>query len=261
MHFETKEQYTMDDLREITTILRGENGCPWDRAQTHQSTRKNLIEETYEVVEAIDKQDEVLLREELGDLLLQVVFHAQMEEENSRFTMDDVITDICKKLVFRHPHVFGDTDANDEEEALVSWEQSKKKSKKYDSYTAQLQAVPTVLPALMRAEKVLHRASRVGVKCENTDDALTLLEDDVAGLFQAMELDDLQQIEHKMSQILLHSVNISSFFHFDCEKLLTNATEQFINRFDTVEQYAVANQLDLAEMEPEKVMQLWQTVK
>lgn len=257
MDFQEKERYDVNDLRRIIEVLRSENGCPWDRAQDHHSVRKNMLEETYEVLEAIDNDDAELLREELGDVLMQVVFHARMEEEIDSFDFDDVVTDVCKKLVLRHPHVFGDVKANDEDAALKSWEAMKKEQKQQTSYTETLESVPKVLPALMRAEKVLHRASRAGVKSEDSDAALTLLEDDIAELFSGMEAENLLQIEQKIGTILFHCVNISSFFHLDCEKVLTNATETFINRFKAVEQLAVANQLDLAEAEAEEVTRLW----
>ena len=163
MHdFPRKECYTIDDLRKIVSILRGEGGCPWDREQTHQSMRRDLIEETYEAVEAIDLCDTVLLREELGDVLLQVVFHSRIEEEKGGFDLDDVITDICKKLIIRHPHVFADTEVHSSGEVLANWEAIKNKTKGTGSYTETLTLVPKVYPALVRAQKVTKRASAAG---------------------------------------------------------------------------------------------------
>lgn len=156
-----KNRYDIEDLREVFSYLRGENGCPWDKVQTHESIRANLIEETYEVVEAIDTADLVLLREELGDLLLQVVFHAGIEEENGTFSFDDVVSDVTEKLIRRHPHVFGDIKANDEEGALNAWE-SAKLVEKTERKTAvdSMNAVPPSLPALMRAQKILKKAMK-----------------------------------------------------------------------------------------------------
>ncbi len=156
-----KNRYDIEDLREVFSYLRGENGCPWDKVQTHESIRANLIEETYEVVEAIDTADLGLLREELGDLLLQVVFHAGIEEENGTFTFDDVVSDVTDKLIRRHPHVFGDIKANDEEGALNAWE-SAKLVEKTERKTAvdSMNAVPPSLPALMRAQKILKKAMK-----------------------------------------------------------------------------------------------------
>ncbi len=149
-----KEQYSFDDLCVIMQILRGEVGCPWDREQTHTSIRNNFIEETYEVIEAIDTADAKLLREELGDVLLQVVFHARMEEEKGVFTIHDVANDICQKLIHRHPHIFADVKADDAEQVLANWEAIKSDEKSRVTVSDKLHAIPAVLPALMRAEKV-----------------------------------------------------------------------------------------------------------
>ncbi len=261
MEFQAKERYDIDDLRQIVALLRGENGCPWDREQTHLSIRKNMLEETYELLEALDNDDVDLMREELGDVLLQVVFHARLEEEVESFDLSDVITDICKKLVFRHPHVFSDVSAKDGEEAIKNWDAMKKEEKSQTTATETLKAVPVVLPALMRAQKVQQRAAKVGVKEAEAEAVLTQLEDSVAALYQAMEGQKLGNIEHEMGQILLHCANISNFFDLDCENLLTNATEQFITRFDTVEQCAVANQVFLSKENTEQVMRLWKQSK
>ena len=147
--FELKEHYTIDDLLHIMRILRGEGGCPWDREQTHASIRKNMIEETYETVEAIDRQDSGMLREELGDVLLQVVFHTQMEQERGVFNFDDVCDGICQKLILRHPHIFGDVVAKTSDQVLKNWDEIKKKEKGQTSAAQTLRSVPAVLPALM----------------------------------------------------------------------------------------------------------------
>ena len=158
-----KERYDLSDLRLVFSCLRGEDGCPWDRVQTHESIRANLIEETYEVVEAIDKSDLKLMREELGDLLLQVVFHAGIEEENGTFTLDDVISDVTDKLLRRHPHVFGNVEADDPEGALNAWEAAKGEEKtERKTVIDKMNAVPPSLPALMRAQKVSKKAAKGG---------------------------------------------------------------------------------------------------
>ena len=154
----SKEKYDIDDLKAIVSYLRSENGCPWDRVQTHESIRANLIEETYEVVEAIDNADAALMREELGDLLLQVLFHAIIKEEDNVFTFDDVVSDVADKLVRRHPHVFGNVTADDPDGALDAWEKAKGVEKK-DRKTVvdSMNAVPPSLPALMRAQKIIKK--------------------------------------------------------------------------------------------------------
>ena len=152
-------KYTVDDLRLIMKELRSEHGCPWDREQDHKSIRRDFIEETYEVIEAIDTEDPVLLREELGDVLLQVVFHTEIEKENGVFDIKDVANDICVKLIHRHPHVFGDVIAETSDKVLQNWEVIKSEEKERITITDKLRSIPPMLPALMRAEKVGKKAS------------------------------------------------------------------------------------------------------
>lgn len=157
-----QERYTVADLVTIMELLRSENGCPWDREQTHQSIRKNLIEETYEAVEAIDNADPVLMREELGDVLLQVVFHSRISEEAGEFTFDDVANDICRKLVVRHPHIFGDVKADTTEEVLTNWDAIKAETKQQTTVAETMMSVSKALPSLMRAEKLAKKAGKGG---------------------------------------------------------------------------------------------------
>lgn len=153
-------QYSLDDLVDIVAILRGEGGCPWDMEQTHASIRNNLIEETYEVVEGIDNRDSDLMREELGDLLFQIIFHAQIEREAGCFQIDDVITDISKKMIHRHPHVFGTVEVSGTSEVLSNWENIKTEEKQRNTLVDKLRAIPPMLPALMRAQKVAKKCGR-----------------------------------------------------------------------------------------------------
>ena len=152
--FEIKERYDIDDLRELMKVLRSENGCPWDKVQTHESIRMDVLEEAYEVAEAIDSGSKDLLKEELGDLLLQVVFHCEIEDEQKSFNFDDICDGVCKKLVYRHPHVFGDIKADTPEQVLKNWDVLKSESKNEERASDRLKSVPKLLPALMRAEKV-----------------------------------------------------------------------------------------------------------
>lgn len=160
-----KELYGFDDLCYIMSILRGDNGCPWDKEQTHMSIRKNLIEETYEVVEAIDNDDTALMREELGDLMLQVVFHARMSEEEGRFDINDVCNEICHKLIVRHPHIFADAEGGTAEQVLGNWEKIKAETKK-DKRRSALDGIPPSMPALMKASKSVKKAVKAGVKAD-----------------------------------------------------------------------------------------------
>lgn len=164
----TEEKHDFDSLVSIMDILRSDGGCPWDIEQTHHSIRKCLIEETYEVVEAIDSNDSKLLREELGDLLFQVMFHSRIESENSNFDIYDVIDDICSKMVYRHPHVFGTVEANTPDDVSKNWDDLKKKEKNYNKVSDSLKKVPPSLPALLKAQKVISKAEdRVGYTVDN----------------------------------------------------------------------------------------------
>lgn len=160
----SKEKYDIDDLITIMRLLRSPDGCPWDREQSHLSIRNDFIEETYEAIEAIDKGDTALLREELGDVLLQVIFHSAIEEEGGGFCFGDVVNDICAKLVLRHPHVFGNVDADTSEKVLKNWDAIKQKSKGQTTVSETLDSVCSALPALMRAQKTIKRADKGGYR-------------------------------------------------------------------------------------------------
>ena len=169
IQYTQKDYYRFEDLVEIMAILRGEGGCPWDREQDHKSIRQNLLEEAYEAAEAIDLDDPKMLCEELGDVMLQVVFHAQMEREKGSFTIDDVADGICKKLILRHTHIFGDVQVANSAEVLANWDEIKKKEKGQKTLTDTLHAVARSLPALMRAEKVIKKAKKGGYSTEFSD--------------------------------------------------------------------------------------------
>lgn len=225
-----KNRYDISDLREVFGYLRGENGCPWDRVQTHESIRANLIEETYEVVEAIDTADLSLLREELGDLLLQVVFHAGIEEEKGNFTFDDVVSDVTDKLLRRHPHVFGDVNANDEEGALSAWE-SAKLVEKTERKTAvdSMNAVPPSLPALMRAQKIVKKAMKAEFVADSLlkDGSLTLRK--LADLMENGEGDLSSEL---IGEALFAISAFSQMNDVDGEFELTKKSEKFISTFE-----------------------------
>ena len=261
MDFKRKERYSVEDLLKIMEILRSENGCPWDREQTHQSIRKNMIEETYEVVEAIDRQDPVLLQEELGDVLLQVVFHSRMEEEAGRFSFDDVADGICKKLIERHPHIFGDVVAADAEQVLKNWDAIKKQQKGQDSYAQTLADVPNVLPALMRASKVQQRAARAGFDYENIQQALDDLKSELQELSSALKAGDSKNAGEELGDLLFAAVNVSRFLKLDGEETLTAATEKFIRRFTRVEELSAQKGVDMKTAGIDALNDLWKQAK
>lgn len=229
-----KNRYDLSDLRFVFSCLRGENGCPWDRIQTHESIRANLIEETYEVVEAIDKADLKLMREELGDLLLQVVFHAGIEEENGSFTLDDVISDITDKLLRRHPHVFGTVEADDPEGALNAWEAAKGEEKtERKTVVDKMNAVPPSLPALMRSQKVVKKAVKGGY-----DDATLIASSAkaVRELAVLMEKESVSpdELSHCLGDALLGTCALAEKAGLDAEFELTQKNDSFIKTYEEV---------------------------
>ena len=219
--------YSIVDLLRIIEILRGDNGCPWDREQDHHSIRNNFLEETYEVLDAIDRDDVENLREELGDVLLQVVFHSRMEEEAGRFGFKDVCDRICKKLILRHPHVFGDVRAETSAEVLNNWDEIKKKEKGQDTFTDTLNSVPRAFPALMRAAKVQKRAAKAGFDWADCAGAMDKLEEEMAELEAARTGGSAEETLEEMGDLLFSMVNVSRFLHCDPEEALTKATDKF----------------------------------
>ena len=246
------EGYGFEDLITVVEVLRSEEGCPWDREQDHKSIRRDFIEETYEVIEAIDTENRELLREELGDVLLQVVFHAQIETEPNTFTIEDVANDICAKLIHRHPHVFGSVIANTTDKVLSNWEKIKSEEKERKTVTDKLRAVPPMLPALMRAEKVGKKAS-----CFDFPDAESVMckmYEEIDELKEAMQKQNKDAIEEEMGDLLLTVTSLCRKLGVESEVALNKATEKFISRFEAIENAVIAehkniNELSLAELD------------
>lgn len=224
-----KGKYNLPELRAVFSYLRGENGCPWDRVQTHESIRANLIEETYEVVEAIDNADSALMREELGDLLLQVVFHAAIEEEKGNFDLDDVISDVTEKLIRRHPHVFADVDARDPDSAIDAWEAAKGVEKK-DRKTVKdsMNAIPPSLPALMRGQKTVKKASKDGYDLRPVVEAGA---SSLRALADAMDGKSEMTGESLVAEALFEICAFSQVNGADSEELLTKYITKFIESY------------------------------
>jgi tetrapyrrole methylase family protein/MazG family protein len=194
VEFRQKDNYNIDDLIEIVRLLRGEGGCPWDREQTHKSLKSDFIEEVCEAIEAIDLEDTELLKEELGDVLLQVVFHCSIESDTGSFVFDDICDGVCKKLIVRHPHVFGDTIVNSTDDVLKNWDSIKMETKGQETYTDTLNSVAKSLPALMRAQKVGKRAMRAGMDFKSADDAMACISSEKAELEEAISSGDKQML-------------------------------------------------------------------
>lgn len=212
MEFQRKETYDLADLRQIVEILRAPGGCPWDREQTHHSIRNNFIEETYEAVEAIDREDAPLLQEELGDVLFQVLFHSQLEAEAGRFTFDDVVDGIAKKMIERHPHVFGEEVASNTQEVLRNWDAIKQQTKHQKTQTEVLQSVSPALPALMRASKVQQKAQKAGFP-EEPNGGSAALSPEEAG------------------RLLWQAVRAVRQAGLSAEQMLSEETDRYIARF------------------------------
>ena len=259
--YERKEKYDINDLLEIMKILRSEEGCPWDREQTHASMRKDMLEEAYEVCEAIDMNDRDLLKEELGDVLLQVVHHARIEEEQGTFNFDDVCDGICKKLIVRHPHVFADVQVENTEEVLSNWEQIKQQTKGQTTGTQTLLSVPKTFPALMRAQKVQKRAAKTGFDYPDLYWAMGDLESELDELQCAIEDEDPAQCFEELGDVLFSAVNMARFLKADAEQALNASTEKFISRYQKVEQLAAEQGIKLEDISIGEMEKLWKQAK
>lgn len=257
--FVKKDFYTVKDLEEIVEILRAPGGCPWDAEQTHESVRREFLEETYEVVEAIDEGSSDHLKEELGDVLLQVVFHAQMEREAGRFDLDAVADGICKKLIYRHPHVFGQVEVSGTDQVLENWDQLKRKEKGQNSHTDALNSVARSLPSLWRAEKVQAKARKAGFDWDEVSGPLDKLGEELDELKTAVA--ENSNIEEELGDLLFAAVNLSRFVEVDCEKALTAATDKFIRRFAKVEELANAQGRAMETMTLDELDKLWDESK
>lgn len=259
--FEIKDRYDIGDLLEIIKVLRAPGGCPWDAEQTHTSIKKNFIEETYEVVEAINKNNSDMLREELGDVLLQIVMHTEMEREQGGFCFEDVVDEVVKKLVARHPHVFGDVVAENSSQALESWNEAKSRLKGEKNKTQSMQSIPRELPALMRAQKVQHKASKAGFDWQSADGAFDKLYEEINELKIAMNQGDSSLIEDEFGDVLFSCVNIARFINVDSEEALTKSTDKFISRFSSVEQMAKEKGIDMKSSSLQVLDELWDNAK
>ncbi|MGN0686597.1 MAG: nucleoside triphosphate pyrophosphohydrolase [Oscillospiraceae bacterium] len=251
--FEFKDRYNIDDLLEIMALLRSENGCPWDKVQTHESIRTDLIEETYEVCEGIDNNSPEMLREELGDLLLQIAFHSQIEREFGNFTFEDVCNDICQKLVYRHPHVFGEVKVNGSDEVLKNWDALKKESKNQETYTETLESVPKTFPALLRGEKLCKRASRAGMPIDRKSEMISYLHTLLDEIDLSANEDSDTHNQQKIGELLLGICNLNRNLKVDGEKALTYASNRFIIVFAALEKQLNAQGRSFSELTDEEL--------
>lgn len=260
-NFKFKDNYNVADLIDIVEILRSPEGCPWDREQDHKSIRRDFLEETYEVIEAINKNDKELLLEELGDVLLQVVFHTQIEREQGTFELSDVADGICKKMIERHPHVFGEVKADTSAEVLENWDVIKKRTKKQKSQTESMLSIPREFPALMRADKVQKKAAKVGFDWDSADGAFDKVAEEFTELKTAVANGDKDNMREELGDLLFSVVNVSRFIGVDSEEALTGSTDKFIDRFSKVEKMAEEQGMNMKETELSELDKLWDLAK
>lgn len=260
-NFNFKERYDVNDLIDIVEILRSPGGCPWDIEQDHKSIRRDFLEETYEVIEAINKDDRDGLLEELGDVLLQVVFHTQIEREKNSFDLNDVADGVCKKMIERHPHVFGNVNATTSEQVLENWDVIKKQTKQQKSQTESMLSIPREFPALMRADKVQKKAAKVGFDWDSVDGALEKVGEELNELKEAIQMGVIENAFEELGDLLFSVVNVSRFIKVDSEEALTNATDKFIDRFSKVEKMANDRGLNMKETELSELDKLWDEAK
>ena len=254
-------KYNIDNLLEIMALLRSEDGCPWDKVQTHESIRGALIEETYEAADAIDKNDMSALKEELGDVLMQVVFHAQIERENGGFNFDDVCDGVCRKLIFRHPHVFGSVEADTPDEVLNNWDNIKRQEKSQKTFTDTLTSVPDAFPALMRAQKLQKRASKAGYDFVDVNDAMDKLSEELLKLSEAISSENKEEMFDEIGDVLFSAVNVSRHLGIDAEEALAKSADKFISRFSAAEMLASERGQPLDELGVQELDALWNEAK
>jgi tetrapyrrole methylase family protein/MazG family protein len=261
VNFEFKENYTFNDLVEIVKILRSPGGCPWDMEQNHKSIREDFLEETYEVLEAIDTENKVLLEEELGDVLLQVVFHSQISKEDNDFDINNVTDGICKKLIIRHPHVFSDVTVNSTDEVLSNWDTIKRQTKSQSSQSVAMAAIPKTFPALMKAQKVQSKAKKAGFDWPDAEGAFNKVLEETDELKEAFNSHNKEQIEDELGDLLFSAVNVARFCDCNAESALEKATMKFMRRYAQVEQLAEEKNIDMKTSSIETLDKLWESVK
>lgn len=255
----SKPSYDVDDLKRIVAILRAPGGCQWDGEQTHQSIRRNFLEEAYEVAEAIDENSLEHLKEELGDVLLQVVFHASIEEDAGHFDLNDVADGISRKLIYRHPHVFGDVSVNSTDEILTNWEELKKVEKGQASQADAVDAVARSLPALWRAEKVQKKAAKVGFDWPDVNGALNKMGEELEEVRSAINGNG--DVAEELGDLLFAVVNAARFLNVDPEMALHAASDKFAARFRKVEETVVNSGRAMENVPLEELESIWDKVK
>jgi tetrapyrrole methylase family protein/MazG family protein len=250
-----------DRLVEIVARLRGPGGCPWDREQTHQTILSGLLDESYEFFEAVQNKDDLHMKEELGDILLQVVFHAQMAAEEKKYTAEDVAHDICEKLIRRHPHVFGDTTASSTGEVLKNWEEIKKNEKGNAERISLVDGIPDTLPALFKAEKMQHRVARVGFDWQDIKPVLDKVEEEFREFREAIFHNDIGHATGELGDILFALVNVGRHHNICAEEALRMTVSKFSRRFRYIEDQCAAKNIPLKEAGLPLLDEFWEQSK
>ncbi|MBQ4340417.1 MAG: nucleoside triphosphate pyrophosphohydrolase [Firmicutes bacterium] len=252
-------------LVEIIRYLRSEDGCPWDKVQTHESLKKCLIEESYEVIDAIDKKDKDSLEEELGDLILQGVFHGLIAEDDKNFDLTSVLNRVSNKMIFRHPHVFlreiAENRAETLDNALIKWENMKHQEKRQKSQTQVMVDIPRQLPALMRSYKIQKKARDVGFDWDNVKEAFAKVKEETVELEEICSAGDHEHILEEVGDLLFSVVNVARFLDIDPEEALTFTSDKFVRRFEYIEKNAALRNKELTSMTLEEMDRLWEEAK
>ena len=258
LSFEGRDSYTLADFVRLISFLRSEDGCPWDRIQTHESIRRNFLEEVYEACEAMDEGDLPHMREELGDVLMQVLFHTDIEREAGHFDIDDVADAACKKLIDRHPHVFGTPEQRNQPQ---DWEAEKRRERGQTTTAQAMDGVSRALPALWRSDKVQRKAAAVGYEWPNTQMAFDKLPEELEEVREAIALGDADKMEDELGDLLFATVKLARFLNVDPEKALHRSCDKFIRRFDGVEQAVLREGRSIGDMTLEEILTLYKNVK
>ena len=261
VEWEYKEKYGLEDFIRLIDVLRGPGGCPWDIKQTHESLKHNVVEEAWEVVDAINEGSEAHLREELGDLLMQVIFHASISKEHGGFTLDDISDEAVKKLVHRHPHVFGSVKADTPDEVLTTWDAIKRADRGQQSAASAMDGIPRGLPGLMRSEKIQSKAAKYGFDWPDVSGAMDKLREETAELQEGIDAGDIENIKEEIGDALFSVVNVARFYKLDTEECMHAACEKFIRRFRYLEEGAAREGLRLEDMTLGQMERIYQEAR
>lgn len=256
-----KKRYSFKDLLALMDKLRSENGCPWDREQNHETLKRYLIEESYEVIDAIDRDDMEGLVEELGDVLFQVIFHSQIGKEFGEFDIRDVIHGVTNKMITRHSHIFGEDVCETSDDVISTWDKNKKKEKNITSYTEDLKSIPRALPALTRSYKLQEKASKIGFDWEDVEGPISKVHEELNEFLEVYKSQNYDKIIEEMGDLLFSIVNVCKFMKIDPEAALTGTINKFIKRFEYMEKESAKIGKNLDKMTLTEMDMLWNNAK